>query len=114
MTMNIIRKIFATATVVISGFVAVPAMATPNPNVTLMATLDQSPAFNSSVRWSVFRVENGVRESQPYIVYDNRHSLAIRLPPGRYVAEASRESVSRTRTFDVGSYAANNIVVALD
>jgi hypothetical protein len=45
MTMNIIRKIFATTAVVISGFVAVPAMATPNPNVTLMATLDQSPAL---------------------------------------------------------------------
>lgn len=114
MNMNIIRKLFATTAVVISGFVAVPAMATPNPNVTLMATLDQNPAFSTAVRWSVFRVENGVTESQPYRVYDNRHSLAISLPPGRYVAEASRASVSRTRMFDVGSYAANNIVVALD
>ena len=113
MNLNIIRKIFATAAVIVGSCVALPAMATPNPNVTLMATLDQNPAF-SSVRWSVFRVENGVRDSQPYRVYDNRHSLAISLPPGRYVAEASRETVSRTRMFDVGGYAANNIVVALD
>jgi hypothetical protein len=113
MNMNIIRKILVITAVVTSGLTVLPAVATPNPNVTLMATVDRSPAF-SYVRWSLFRVENGVRESEPYRVYDNRHSLAIRLPPGRYVAEASRDSVSRTRTFDVGNAAPNNIVVALD
>lgn len=114
MTIHLIRRMCATAVVVISSLVAMPVMSAPDPNVRLMATLDQSPAFTSLVRWSVFRVENGVREPQPYVVYNNRHALAVRLPPGRYEAEASLASVRRSRVFDVSSYATNNIVVALD
>lgn len=89
---------------------AIPSGWTP-PNVTLRATLNNAPAM-SPVRWSVYRVDNG--STVPFRTYNNRHSLAIALPPGRYVAEANLNSVSRSRIFDVSSRATNNVVLAMD
>lgn len=90
---------------------AVPSGWSP-PNVTLRATLNNAPAM-SPVRWSVYRMDTG-SVSAPVRVYNNRHSLAIALPPGRYRAEANLNSVSRSRVFDVSSRATNNVVVAMD
>ncbi len=119
MNMKKIRNILLT--VVIAGTTLLfnqQAAAVPgpwiHPNVTLMATLNNSPAL-SPVRWSVYRMDNG--STVPYGTYDKRHSLAISLPPGRYVAEASLSAGGtppRSRMFDVGNRTTNNIVVALD
>lgn len=106
-----VKKIFYGMIVFLSTSAIAP-IASANANVTLMATVNDVPAF-SPVHWAVFRVENNARSALPYVT-DNRHSLAIDLPPGRYVAEASLNNVSRTRMFDVVSRSTNNIVVALD
>lgn len=116
MNMKKFRNTVLNSIIVLASFgasaevLAVPTGWTP-PNVTLRATLNNAPAM-SPVRWSVYRMDNG--SSVPYMTYNNRHSLAIALPPGRYLAEANLNSISRSRIFDVSSRATNNIVVAMD
>jgi hypothetical protein len=89
-----------------------PSDSLPSSNVNLVATLHGGPAF-SPVRWSVYRLDNGVTPV-PVKMFDHRHSLAIPLPPGRYRADASLHNVTRSRTFDVSTFVSTDIVVALD
>jgi len=91
--------------------VGTAATPTPTPNVNLVATLNNGPAF-SAVKWSVYRLDNG--RSVPIETFNHRHSLSIALPPGRYRADASLNNVSRSRIFDVSSRTGSNIVVAMD
>lgn len=78
--------------------------------VYLVATINNGPAMKP-VKWKVFRLHNG----EPQLIQSfQRHSVSMRLEPGRYRAIASLDSTQRSREFDVRTFANSNIVVAMD
>lgn len=78
--------------------------------VYLVATLNDGPAMRP-VNWEIFRIS----DDREFLVDSFlRHSAAVSLEPGYYRAIARLDGVKRSRTFNVRTFANNNIVVAMD
>jgi hypothetical protein len=80
------------------------------PNVHFVATLNNGPAMQA-VKWSVYRIND---DRSTLVESFQRHSASLALAPGRYRAEATLNSVNRSRVFDVGGSTSSNVVVAMD
>lgn len=115
MKFKTIRSAIVNVLVIITALLSISTTATangekPEPNVRLVATLNNGPAMRP-VKWTLYRLNN---DQATWIDSFQRHSASIPLVPGLYRADVSLQGVQRSRVFEVSSVTGSNVVIPMD